>query len=336
MFGFIRSRSESAATSPRAQLPRRRFIPGVETLERRDAPAALAFVSPASVYGLAAANGPSAGQARSLLASNSGNIASRSSGASQAYTSLTNYSGASSKILDTTTYANGQASTGATYASAWTTQGQGGIHYVWVRIDPTSGERAGQRVQVTLTPRFMSTIGPNNQGAAFNDYSFHVNGGSYLAGHDTSKGTETFQKTLTLNTTIGSSFRILFQARSYVGASNRIGNVATMHFSLGLSASSAAGGSSSGAGQYSAPAAPGRPAWSSAGGSNIYLRWNDVAGETRYVVQYWNARTGGWVSLGTLGANVTSVKINYGLGGYFRVGAVNAFGTTFSAYVLAK
>src|SRR5687767_1830469 len=120
MFGFIHNRFKKATKSRQEKQARRRFIPGVETLERRDAPAFLSFVSPAGIYAQAAANGPIAGQARSLLSSNSGDVVSRTSGGSKAFASLANYPGRSDyKFLEVTTSARGQASSQPTQARAW-------------------------------------------------------------------------------------------------------------------------------------------------------------------------------------------------------------------------
>ncbi|MBA3727127.1 MAG: fibronectin type III domain-containing protein [Armatimonadetes bacterium] len=333
MFSFQKSKVGGQAKSMSARL---RTQPRFEELEARETPAALTFISQAGVYGIAAANGSStSSQVKSLLSFNSGNFVSKTSGSSQAYASLTNQSGSSSyKSVEATTSAYGRSANLATQASAWTTEGYGAFNYVWVRIDATSGEQQGQSVQVTLTPSFVSNIGDSNQGFASNSYEFYLNGGNYLTGKDTTRGQgENFQRTLTISGTVGSTFKIAFQLKSYVSVSSSIGNTASMQFSLGMSVSSASGG---GGGQYSAPTAPNQPSWSSAGGTNIYLQWNDVANETSYVVQYWNSSTANWVNLTTLNANTTSVQINYGLGYYWRIGAANSIGTTFSDWVLAK
>ena len=327
--------------------PPRRTSLHVERLEGREVPAALAFVSPAAIYGSAAVNGAPTSSVRSLLSSNSGDIARQTNGWSQAYSSLSNYSGASSyKGLTATTSAY---DTGATITSATglarTTVSGGGYNYVTVQVVASAnGEQQGQTVQVTLTPSFVSTIGWANSGSASNSFSFYVNGQQYLGGTATAKTTATYAKTITLNTTIGSTFQIAFQSRSYVGfAGSGQSNTASMQFSLGMQVSSSGGGSYGGgsygggsSGLYSAPPAPNKPTWSSAGGNDIYLHWNDVAGETSYRVYYWSSSTSKWVYLTTLGANATSVRINYGLGYYFTVGATNSYGTTFSPYMLAQ
>ena len=61
-----------------------------------------------------------------------------------------------------------------------------------------------------------------------------------------------------------------------------------------------------------------------------------MAGETSYQVQYWNSNSSSWVTLGSAGANVTSARITSGLGFYFRIGATNAFGTSWSPFILAQ
>jgi len=340
MFGSQRSGFQKSIRSGTPRRAPKRFTPGVEALERREMPAALAFVSPAGVYGLANLSGSSSAKVRSLTASNSGNIVSRSSGWSDVYAALANYSGASSyKTVTTDTHAYASQTSRQSLAEAWSTLGSSTYSYVSVRVVATSGEQQGQAVKVTLTPRFVSTIGQFGSGSAYNSYNFFLNGTKYLDGKDSTKGTETFKRTLTLNSTVGSSFKIAFQSKSVVGPSDDIGNSTTLQFSIGLSVSGASGGGSSGdgsGGQYSAPDAPRKPTWSSAGGSDIYLQWNGVSGATSYVIQYWNSSTSSWVKLTTVSASTTWIKINYGRGHYWSVGAANAYGTRFSDYVLAN
>ena len=337
MFGFMRSRVEERPSSEKRR--RQRFTPGVESLERRDAPAALAMLSPGGVYATAKVGGGSTSSGTRLLAnSNSGDIVSRSSGWTKAYTSLGNYSGASSyKTVEVVTSAYGRNTSGATQATAQTTQSNGTFQYVYARVQPTSGEQQGQSVRVTVKAAFVSTIGQFGRGYASNNFSFYVNGTKYLDRQDTSKGTETFRQTATVNTTIGSTVRFAFYMKSYAGASDSIGNTANMQLNLELSAErTGGGGGGGGGGQYGAPSAPNRPSWYGTGGSNIQLYWNDVAGETSYVIQYWKSSTSQWVTLATRGAGTTSIGINYGHGYYWRVGAMNWYGTSYSNYVLAK
>jgi hypothetical protein len=322
-----------------------------EQLESRELPAALAFLSPAAVYGAASLSGATTANVKSLLAFHSGDLARKISDSSQAFSSLRNYSDASSYrdvAIATSAYTAGSTVSSA-YGIARTTTGNG-YNSVTVQVVASSyAEAQGQVVLVTLTPRFVSTIGLFNRGSASNSYSFYVNGQQVLGGTATARTTNTYSRTITFQTTIGSTFRIAFQSQSHAGfAGNGKSNTAKMEFSLGMAVSTlggggggstGSGGGSTGGGTgstFAPPAAPSTPTWSSAGGKDIYLRWNDVAGETSYRVEYWNRNTGQWAYLGTPGANVTSVKIFNGLGFYFRVGATNSFGTNFSAFVLAQ
>jgi hypothetical protein len=82
-----------------------------------------------------------------------------------------------------------------------------------------------------------------------------------------------------------------------------------------------------------APAAPGPLAATAVSGSQVNLSWSNVAGETGYQIQSWNGTA--WVNLASVGANVTTYSVT-GLNPqtqyYYRVGAVNAVGTTYTAY----
>jgi hypothetical protein len=68
---------------------------------------------------------------------------------------------------------------------------------------------------VTLQPRFVSTIDPNNKGAAANYYSFRFNGQQYLGGKDQTKGyDEVFTRSITFNAAVGQKFQIAYQVAS--------------------------------------------------------------------------------------------------------------------------
>jgi hypothetical protein len=231
LFGKSRRASSSKRRPSERQVQLR-----LEQLESRESPATLSFASAANIYGRAVLNGAASTALRSLQSFNSGDIVKRTSGSwSQSYVSLTNYSGASSfKYVDITTSAYVQGGSTSGLAVAQTTSSSSGYTYVTVHIGASSGERIGQRVQVTLTPRFVSTIGQNNQGSAANYYSFFVNGQRYLDGVDRTWGIETFSRTVTFTSTIGSSFQIAFQVGSQVSGGGNIGTIATNNFSLGM------------------------------------------------------------------------------------------------------
>ncbi len=340
MFGFTAKRRPAGRVKKKQNQVRLNY----DRLESREMPAALSFVAPDAVYAEVSSAGSATSTAvRSLVNSNSGNMASRSSGASNAVVALSDYSGASSyKTVDIQTSAHGQNTSYATQALAKSTVGNGSYDYLTVQVLATGTERSGDRVSVTVNPSFVSTISPNNQGGASNTYAFYVNGGALMSGTDTSRGyTETFAKSYSFTTTVGSTFQIAFLNKAYVGASNAIGNVAEMKMHLELSVTGQSGGSSGGGGgttggtQVTAPAAPGTPTWSSAGGNDINLTWRGSNGASNYLIQYWNSSTGNWVNLTTVGSSQTSIRVLYGYGYYFRVGAANSAGVNWSNYTLA-
>lgn len=216
----------------------------LDQLETRESPASLSFGSTAGIYGGAALDGAVSGAIRSLRSSNFGNIAVKTSNVgfpqSNAYASLNNYSGASSyKAVELTTsaYTTNFNRTSEAVARTTNTTSNGGLSYVGVQILPTTGEQYGQRVQVTLKVSFSSTIGRDNNGYASNRYSFYANGQKYLDGVDTTKGTETFSRTVTITTTIGATVNVAVQAHSYAGPAGggAYSNVATVHATLAMS-----------------------------------------------------------------------------------------------------
>jgi hypothetical protein len=237
----------SPARRPALARPPRRARLDLEQLEGRDAPVALSFTPSAAVYGAAALDGGRSSGVRYLRNFNTGDIARKTSSfgfpSSHSYASLSNYSGASSyKSIDATTHAYTTNFNSSTEAVVRTTTNGSSYQYVTVQIVASSwGEQNGQRVQVTLTPRFVSTIGQFNRGYASNGMSFYVNGRSYINQTDTTRGRdpEVFSRTITLTGTIGSTFQIAFQVSSYAQATVGGGvqnnyNVATNNFSLGM------------------------------------------------------------------------------------------------------
>jgi hypothetical protein len=79
-------------------------------------------------------------------------------------------------------------------------------------------------------------------------------------------------------------------------------------------------------GVAAAPGAPDAPTWTAVSGNTIRLSWNNVGGNTGYVVQF--QASSGWTNLGTTAANATTFVVNYGYGWSYRVRAAN--GTAFS------
>jgi hypothetical protein len=68
--------------------------------------------------------------------------------------------------------------------------------------------------------------------------------------------------------------------------------------------------------------------------TQVSLSWNAVAGATSYEIDMWIA--GAWKKLGVVGGGYTRCTVSYvapGTLSYFRVGATDAAGTDFSAYV---
>lgn len=233
MFGFLTRRKKAPSPKP----PVRKVCLGLEALETRESPATLSFVSSAAVLGGAALNGSWRTGVRYLQNFNSGDVAKVTSGWNSAYASLSNHSGASSyKSVSGTTSALAYSSARSAEATLQTTQDGNRYQYITVQVNRSlSSERIGQTVRVTLTPSFVSTLGPFNRGTAYNSYSFYVNGTQYMGGTDYSRGTETFSRTITINATIGSTFQIAFRSYSYAAGGSSTGNVATNQFSLGLS-----------------------------------------------------------------------------------------------------
>ncbi len=232
MFGFLTRSAKPAST--RSAVRRARL--GLEQLETRESPATLSFVSSAAVLGGAALSGSAKTGVRYLQNFNSGDIAKVSSGWNRAYASLSNYSGASpTKYVDGTTSALAYSSVRSAEAFLRTTQDGSRYQYITVQVNPSGSERIGQTVRVTLTASFVSTIGPSNTGNAHNSYSFYVNGTQYMGGTDSSRGTETFSRTVTITARTGSTFQIAFHAYSYAAGGSGTGNVATNKFTLSMS-----------------------------------------------------------------------------------------------------
>jgi hypothetical protein len=71
-----------------------------------------------------------------------------------------------------------------------------------------------------------------------------------------------------------------------------------------------------------AGSAPDQPTWALVGPWTISLTWNNT-GASSYLVQYWDGFS--WNTMAAYGADVTSIWINYGYGGRWRVGAVYSF-----------
>lgn len=205
----------------------------LEHLERRDAPAALTLVSPGAIFGGAALDGAAKTAVHSLQSSHYGNIARKTSSfgfpSSESHAAMTYSASGYNKSLELRTFAYTTNYNRSTEAIARTTTNNGGGYsYVAVRIDPTSwGEKAGQRVQVTFKLTDVSTIGQANRAYAANTVSFYVNGQQYVKLTDTSKGTETFSRTVTINSTIGATVYIACMSHSQANATP--GNMMNNH-----------------------------------------------------------------------------------------------------------
>ncbi len=326
--------SQNPSPSRKTKFRSPRFFPRIESLERREVPAALVFDTNARVLGTVSVNGSSTSNLRRLTQSNNGNLALRSSGNNRAFVSLTSYSGASAnKTVTVQTSAHTDGPTGRSAKSLANTTIGNGFNYVTVRVVATQGDQAGQGVRVTLKPSFSSTIGAFNAGSASNSYSFYVNNAKVLGGTATAKGTRPFAFTHRIDTFVGATFKIAFQSVSYAGfAGKGKTNIAEMQFSLAMSVVSEGGV------QIGLPPAPKNLSWAPANtnnGRDIYLLWEDVKGETSYEIRYLNPTTNKWVVVVTTPANEISTKIINGLGKKLQVGARNKFGVRFSNTISA-
>src|SRR5205085_1650868 len=116
-----------------------------------------------------------------------------------------------------------------------------------------------------------------------------------------------------------------------VGAYNGVGTTYSGYVQADVGSGGATGGSSSN--NNAAPTAPTQLNWATSVGNDGNLYWSNATGETSYVIEYWTGAT--WVQFASVTADVTTLYVTDGVGSYFRVGAKNSFGTTYSDYTLA-
>jgi hypothetical protein len=142
MFGLITSLLKARRPAGAGPVrPERKVQLGLESLETREAPATLSFASNAYLLGRASLNGSGFNAVRSLSNFNTGDMARKTTGWSQAFASLSNYSGPSDyKTVKVTTSARSQGSTQSGLAYAKTTSTGSGYTYVTVPIGASAGE----------------------------------------------------------------------------------------------------------------------------------------------------------------------------------------------------
>jgi hypothetical protein len=222
---------------------------------------------------------------------------------------------------DTTAYAAYHLSPGTSYRFAVGAFNSAGTNFAYTNTTTPAAAATAPAAPDSFTASVVSAteIDLSWTGVSNADgYVVWINGGSgWQQLGNVAAGTTSYRVT---NLSPGTSYRFA------VGAFNGAGE--------NFAYTNAATSSDQGGGAISAPATPNQPTWSAASGNDITLYWNDVSRETGFVVEYWNGSA--WTQVSTVGAGVTSLSITNGHGFYFRVGATNSAGTSYSDYVLAN
>lgn len=207
----------------------------VEQLEDRVTPAKLDILSPSFAVGYAKLN--STTQMYSGALSGGTNIRDLATVNSSGYSLAKSYANLSywnltpqAKQLQLTSSANAQSSFKDAVGEAWTSdRSNGGLGWIPVKVNAsTSSEYSGKPVSVSLTASYQGT----RSGATASNFvqiSVWQNGQTDLF-KQSNLGTS--QKTVTLNTTVGSVFYVHMHTYSYAQSASMAKGVATLNMTV--------------------------------------------------------------------------------------------------------